>query len=187
MPKKSREDFKSAFKTVKKPKAPSKAVQGDKVAIDKAIDKGDPDKTLDGLVAKLVSSGERDYVVKLVAYKYAKHYEDGSDKRPEWATRFPPDIFEDALAIVVPDGIDHKLTQKTIDRAVSSKSQELTVTCRLLYERDPEKMTEYVIGKSKAAQSQGDDALLLAWKQAIPPDFGLCGVDIRDHRRNGRP
>ena len=112
MPKKSRDDFKAAFKTVKKPKPPTKDAKASKIAIDKAIDKGDPDKTLDGLIAELLKSGERDYVVKLVAYKYAKHYDDGSDKRPNWANKLPADIFGDALAIVVPDGLDKPLTQR---------------------------------------------------------------------------
>lgn len=170
MTKRSREDFKSAFKAVKKPKPPSKAVGGDKAAIDKAIDKGDPDKTLSGLIDKLVASGERDYIVKLVAYKYAKHYEDGSAKRPQWAAGFPADIFTDALSIVVPDGIDSKLTQKTVDRAVASKSKESLLTCHLLHERNPKAMTEYVLGKCKEAEQSGDKGLILAWKQAIPPD-----------------
>ena len=136
MPKKSRDDFKAAFKTVKKPKPPSNDAKANKIAIDKAIDKGDPDGTLDGLIKQLVDSGERDYVVKLVAYKYAKHYDDGSEKRPSWATKFPDDIVRDAMAIVVPDGFDKPLTKKALDRAVggnvtvanNAKFGSLTVT-----------------------------------------------------------
>ena len=125
MPKKSRDEFKAAFKTVKKPNPPSKDAKASKVAIDKAIDKGDPDGTLDGLIKQLVDSKEQDYLVKLVAYKYAKHYEDGSDKRPSWTTKFPADIVNAALAIVVPDGFDKPLTQKTLDRAVGGNAVEL--------------------------------------------------------------
>lgn len=168
MPKKSRDDFKAAFRTVKKPRPPSKDLKGTKAAIDKAIDKGDPDGTLDGLVKELVEGGDRDYVVKLVAYKYAKHYEDGSDKRPAWATKFPEAIFKDALAIVVPDGMDSKLSQKTLDRAVGSKDQEKSLTGVMMYERDPDGVIDYIVDKVAAAQAKGDKALVLSWTQLVP-------------------
>lgn len=168
MPKKSRDDFKAAFKTVKKPKPPTKDAKASKVAIDKALDKGDPDGTLAGLIDELVNSGERDYVVKLVAYKYAKHYEDGSEKRPTWATKFPADIFNDALAIVVPDGIDSALTKKTLARAMSSGGKEGTLTGKLLYDRDPDKMVDYLIEQISAAHGKGDAKLAKAWVESIP-------------------
>ncbi len=165
---KSRDDFKAAFKTVKKPKPPTKDAKASKVAIDKAIDKDDPDGTLDALVKQLVDSGERDYIVKLVAYKYAKHYEDGSDKRPAWATKLPAGIVSDAMAIVVPDGFDKPLTKKALDRAIGGNPVEFRRTADMLYARDPDGMTGYALQQIEAAAKKGDLALVDKWVDAIP-------------------
>ena len=162
MPKKSKDEFKAAFKVIKKPARPTGFSSKEKAVLETAMDKkGVGNDEFKRLAAELYSR-EPDYVVDLVAYKFVKHFDDTGDKRPAWVGLVPPEAFEKALKKVVPGDTSDRLTQVTLEKAVVRGGNE-KITSSLIYERDPEGTTHFALTKWTDASDKGDKAVSTKW------------------------
>lgn len=168
MPKKTKEDFKAAFKAIKKPKRPPGVSGKEKSALEKAIDEttdwDDPNVIR---LAKDLYANNPDYMVDLVAYKFVKHFDEGSVKKPFWAQKVPEEAFEKALKKVVPGDMSERLTQVTLERAVRGQGDQSN-TVALIYERDPEGTINFALDKRAAAIHDGDVDQQKVWVEVIP-------------------
>jgi hypothetical protein len=168
MPKKSVDEFKQAFKAIKKPKMPKAVNSKTKSALEKAVGKDDDDTFVANI--KTIGETDRDYLVDLVAYKFAKHF-DNDDKRPFWQDKVPKDVMQEALAKIVPDDLDSTLTQKTFEKAIAGKQ---TSTVAMLFERDPAKAEKFVFDKFLSLTGNGQDEERTSWAIAARNN----GVDM---------
>jgi hypothetical protein len=165
---KNKDEFKTAFKAIKKPNRPKAVASKLKSGLDKAIDEttdwDDPDVAKR---AKDIYDADPDYMVDLIAYKYAKHFEEGSEKRPLWVQQVPKEALTKALAKVVPNDMSDRLTQAALERAVNGKGTQ-TNTSAIIFERDPEGTSRYALDKWQKAKALGDNDLATKWADVMP-------------------
>src|SRR5260370_17230552 len=98
MAKKTPDEFKAAFKAIKKPKRPADVSAKDKSSLEKVVSdtKDWDDKRFIDLAAKLYAKNP-DYMVDLIAYKFAKHFDEASKKKPFSFQNFPTAASDNAL------------------------------------------------------------------------------------------
>ena len=94
MAKKTRDQFKQAFKAIKKPDRPKDVAGKDKDNLETLIDREDDGF---GQAASDLYAKAPDYMVDLIAYKYAKHFDEGDAKEPFWVQNVPEEAFKEAL------------------------------------------------------------------------------------------
>ncbi len=167
VPRKSKDEFKAAFKVIKKPGRPKGFTSKDKAALETAMDKkgAGPDE-FKRLAAELYAE-EPDYLVDLIAYKFVKHFDDTGDKRPSWVGLVPPAAYEKALAKVVPGDASERLTQVTLEKSIVGGAKE-RITGNLIYERDPDGTTAFALDKWTEANGNGDKAKADKWVEFFP-------------------
>lgn len=160
---KTRDQFKKAFRAIKKPARPKDVSGKDKSNLDSMIDKTTDfsDPAVVKAAADLYNAAP-DYFVNLVAYKYAKHFDENSDKAPMWVQQVPKDAFERALKKVAPNDMSDPLSQAAVDIAVKGKGTQGRVP-EIMYARDPDGMTQFNIAKWTEANKAGDKDLIEKW------------------------
>ena len=168
MGKKSKDEFKAAFKAIKKPKAPDSGAKKQKSKLETAVDKAeDWDDPKFKQLAQDLYDENPDYMVDLIAYKFAKHFDEGSQEKPFWTNQVPKEALQKALAKVVPGDMSDKLTQVTLEKSLLGKGTQDN-TAKVIYERDPEGTTEFAMAKWSEAYSRGDEELAKKWAGVMP-------------------
>ena len=171
MAKKTIKEFKEIFGGIKKPKRPTGVSGKDKDEIESAVE--NDNLALFFTKSNDVYKKQPDYFVDLVAYKLAKHVDDGKWKA--WLGDIPADARKKVVAKLVPGDITDHATRKVYDKAVADQNYNVI---RLISERDPEgvnKLGEMAAYEDKKKQitdalGKGDDKsakncgeLYLAW------------------------
>ena len=168
MGKKSKDEFKAAFKAVKKPKPPGRDGKKQKSALEKAVDDAEDwdDPEFKRLAQELYDE-QPDYMVDLIAYKFVKHFDEGSEQKPFWTEKVPKEALTKALAKVVPGDMSDKLTQATLEKSLFGKGTQEN-TANIIYERDPEGATEFALTKWSQAYGEGNEDAQLKWAKVMP-------------------
>lgn len=169
MPKKTRDQFKEAFKAIKKPGRPKDVGKKDKSNVESLIDKAtDFDANPDFIkAAQDLYDQAPDYMVDLIAYKYAKHFDENSEKLPFWIQQVPQEAFEKAIKKVAPNDMSDPLSQAALEVSVKGKGKQDRVG-EIMFARDPNGMAEFTVEKWIAANKVGDKEMLGKWGRLLP-------------------
>jgi hypothetical protein len=168
MPKKTPDEFKQAFKAIKKPKRPSKGVGKLKDVLEKAVGDEDSDAFVKNI--DLIAKADRGYLIDLVAYKLGKHLEN-TDKRPFWQEKVPPDIMKAAVAKIVPDDLSTPTGAKAFEKALKDGK---TADVALLFARDPVRAEQFLFDQATTLtgkENAGNRAMCMIAAAS-------CGIDV---------
>jgi hypothetical protein len=175
---KSKDEFKTAFKAIKKPKRPDAVSGSDKDQLEKAVDAATSYDGSDDLdrknnevlrLATEIQKNDEDYLVDLIAYKCVKHMDEGSEKKPVWAAAMPPDAYKAALLKIIPNDASDPITRKVLEKSLLSSSFE-NPTKVLIFDRDPDAYIEAVLDKWQEYDTDKTRDLQGAWAKAVPGD-----------------
>ena len=171
MPKKTRDQFKEAFKAIKKPDRPKDVSGKDKDNLEDLIDKEDDGF---GQAATNLYASAPDYMVDLIAYKYAKHFDEKSEKAPYWVQQVPEEAFQKALLKVAPNDMSDPLSQAAVKVAVEGKGDQGRVP-DIMYERDLPGMAKFNMDKWIEAKNAGDKDRAANWGK-LPPSYATEAI-----------
>jgi hypothetical protein len=176
--KKTKDEFKTAFKAIKKPKRPDAVSGSDKDRLEKAVDAAtsytgvvDLDKKTKEVLrlATEIQNSDAGYLVDLIAYKSVKHMDEGSDKKPVWAAAMPPDAYKAALLKIIPRNASDQITRKVLEKALLNGGFD-NPTKGLIFDRDPDAFIEAVLDKWQDYDTDKTRDLQGTWAQAVPGD-----------------
>jgi hypothetical protein len=139
MPKKTRDEFKQAFKTMKKPPRP-KNVSG---KIKDELEQSILDDNKQDFASKIDEINQLDpaYLVDLVAYKLGKHFEEEGNKLPFWHDRVPRNVLSAAMAKIIPGDLTDPGTKRMMN---TSMLNDDVGRIGLLIDRDPQGAESYL-------------------------------------------